>query len=131
MGLTPESKKKALYATIAGAGAVPLLILYATIDPESSSLFPQCLFHRLTGLRCTFCGFQRALHSTLNLDFAQAFHHNAFLIISLPILALLALSVLLRKRIPKLYALFSSKALIATLLLLVLLWFLLRNLLGI
>jgi len=65
-------------------------ILYFVFDPSvSSSLFPKCPFYLLTGLQCPGCGIQRAIHCLLHGDVVQAFHYNAFAIIVLPFLFLM------------------------------------------
>ncbi|HYQ56287.1 MAG TPA: DUF2752 domain-containing protein [Draconibacterium sp.] len=51
-------------------------VLFYLIDPIQHSLFPQCLFHSLTGGYCPGCGSQRALHSLLHLDFAGVAGYN-------------------------------------------------------
>ena len=47
-----------------------------------------CPFYMLTGFRCPACGVSRMLLSLIRLDFAEAFHHNALLLITLPLLLL-------------------------------------------
>jgi hypothetical protein len=49
-------------------------------------LYPQCTFHRLTGLDCPGCGSLRALHQLLHGQLLAALRLNAFLILSLPVL---------------------------------------------
>jgi hypothetical protein len=63
----------------------------AWIDPARSVLFPRCPLHMLTGLHCPGCGSQRALHQLLNGNLGRALALNPLLVVSLPVLALLAL----------------------------------------
>ena len=70
--------------------------LYLTVDPESSSLFPKCPFHLLTGLECPGCGSQRAIHSLLNGDMRAAVHYNLLLVLAIPYLGLLAALEMIR-----------------------------------
>ena len=70
--------------------------LYLTVDPESSSLFPKCPFHLLTGLECPGCGSQRAIHSLLNGKIGQALHYNLLVVIAIPYLGLLAVLEIIR-----------------------------------
>ena len=42
-----------------------------------------------TGLKCPGCGFQRAIHSLLHLDFVIDFRFNALLVSSLPVVIVL------------------------------------------
>lgn len=59
----------------AGLALIFVAVLYYQADPESS-LFPACPFRQLTGILCTGCGSQRALHDLMHLDLAGAFRHN-------------------------------------------------------
>lgn len=67
-----------------------MLLTYGVIlflrDPSAGG-FPKCPFNWATGLRCPGCGAQRAIHELLHLHLAEAFGHNALLMISLPVLA--------------------------------------------
>jgi hypothetical protein len=56
-------------------------------DPGRSAFYPTCQFHRLTGLQCPGCGSLRAMHHLLHGRLAAAFHFNALLVMSLPVLA--------------------------------------------
>ncbi len=60
-------------------------VLY-TFDPATSSFYPPCVFHALTGLQCPGCGTTRALHHLLHGRFAEAFHYNAMLLLFGPLL---------------------------------------------
>src|SRR5688500_20303324 len=66
--------------------------LLRTFDPGAAgSLFPSCLFHDLTGWYCPGCGITRALHALVHFEVARAFAMNALLVVSLPLLAAMAL----------------------------------------
>ena len=66
--------------------------LLRTFDPGAAgSLFPSCLFHDLTGWYCPGCGMTRALHALVHFDLVRAFAMNAALVLSLPLLAVMAL----------------------------------------
>ncbi len=69
---------------IAGLGAAAVLFQF---DPSHSAFYPTCQFHRLTGLECPGCGSLRAMHQLLHGRLAAAFHFNALLVVSLPLLA--------------------------------------------
>lgn len=47
---------------------------------------PRCLLHELTGLHCSGCGSQRAIHSLFAGDVTAAFGYNALLVLALPFL---------------------------------------------
>lgn len=55
-------------------------------DPDSSALYPPCLFHALTGLYCPGCGSLRALHQLLHGHLLTALSLNLFMVLSLPFL---------------------------------------------
>ena len=115
--------------------AVVLLIglfiwLYSTFNPESSYLFPKCIFLQLTGYRCPGCGSQRVIHCLLNGDLRGAFHYNAFLVLAIPYVFLLAVSSMFRQYTPKIYSTLSHPVVIRTILLLVILWWIFRNVYG-
>ncbi len=64
---------------------VGLFVMLYRHDPSATSAYPSCPFHQLTGLECPGCGSQRALHHLLHGRYAEAFAHNAVLIIALPL----------------------------------------------
>ncbi len=67
------------------AGLMALLPLYYFFDPGSGP-FPACPFHQITGLYCTGCGSQRALHNLLHADVAGSLAKN---VLFLPALVLM------------------------------------------
>lgn len=80
----PNIKYNRFYI-LAGAGAIlAILPLYYFYDPQHGG-FPACPFFRLTGLYCTGCGSQRALHDLVHGHWASSLGHNLLL---LPALAL-------------------------------------------
>ena len=88
------SSRPALAATAASALAVAILGIWLlrTFDPSAAgSLFPSCVFHDLTGWYCPGCGITRALHALAHFDLWRALAMNAFLVLSLPLLAAMAL----------------------------------------
>jgi hypothetical protein len=72
-------------------GAVILCALGAAVffafDPTQVPIFPQCMFHRVTGLDCPGCGAQRALHELLHGNLIAALRLNAMFVLSLPLAA--------------------------------------------
>jgi hypothetical protein len=94
------SSRPALAATAATALAVLALgvWLLRTFDPSAAgSLFPSCLFHDLTGWYCPGCGITRALHALAHFDLRRALAMNAFLVLSLPLLAAMAAQGLMQR----------------------------------
>lgn len=64
-------------AALAAAGCAYV----AVVDPNTSSLYPQCPFQAITGYDCPGCGLTRGLHATLRGDLVQAASHNLLLVI--------------------------------------------------
>lgn len=112
--------------TIVGVVA---MVVYFFFDPATENFFPGCVFLKLTGLKCPGCGSQRAVHSLLHLDFAAAFRYNALLVVSLPVVFFLLVVEMLRTRRPRLYRRVHSQMVIWTIVAIVLVWWVLRNLL--
>jgi hypothetical protein len=85
--------------SVAAAGVLALGIwLLRTFDPGAAgSLFPSCLFHDLTGWYCPGCGITRALHALVHFDPMRAFAMNALLVVSLPLLTVMALQGFTRR----------------------------------
>jgi len=70
-------------AAILGVAALALLRIF---DPATSSIFPPCPLHYLTGLYCPGCGSLRALHALLHGDLRRAWAMNPLAIVVLPYL---------------------------------------------
>lgn len=124
MKLTPTRRVWLTAAALAVAAG--LAAIYYCLDP-SSGLFPQCLFRRLTGLECPGCGSQRALHALLHGRVADAAAFNPLLIAELPLILLLGAAPLLSPRLPRLYSVLASRTFILSLLAVILLWTVVRN----
>ena len=110
---------------------VAFLTFYYIFNPVESGFMPQCVFHRLTSLSCPGCGSQRMLHAVLHGNIRQAFEANAFLTIISPGLLFLIWLETQRRRRSRLYARVYSVWFIYTVTALLLVWFVVRNILGI
>ena len=121
--------KQILYILLTAACA-GLVFAYSHFSPEGSAWFPKCIFLQLTGLKCPGCGSQRAVHNLLNLNIHKAFEANAFLVMCLPYILVLLVSVPLRSRSPRFYSTLNSRPLIITIGLLVIAWWIVRNIFG-
>jgi len=64
--------------------AIGALIFFA-FDPTKVPIFPQCVFHQMTGFDCPGCGAQRALHQLLHGHLIAALRLNAMFVLSLPL----------------------------------------------
>lgn len=90
--------------------AVVAFVFY-TFNPEDTVLFPQCPFLLTTGYECPGCGSQRAIHSMLHFNLADAFRYNALILFLIPYILLgFYLEILNgKKRYPKLEKVFFGK----------------------
>lgn len=105
------------------------VLIYGLLDPATVP-FPRCPFNLITGLKCPGCGSQRALHQLLHLNIAQAFSYNACMVAFVPVISFLAFARIMRSRFPRLYAASHNTVFSWTLLAIILLWFLIRNIFG-
>ncbi len=128
--MNKDSCKKPILYTLLAAACVGFVFVYSRYSPESSAWFPKCIFMRLTGLKCPGCGSQRVIHSLLNLNIHKAFEANAFLVLTLPYILALLVSVPLRSRFPRFYNTLNSVPVIITVGILVIAWWIIRNIFG-
>ena len=103
-------------AALALVGFSALLFLYF-FNPAEIRHFPRCPFLVLTGWQCPGCGTLRGLHALLHLRVLDAMRDNIFMVISIPVLALLLVFPSLQTK-----ARLSTAILAATLC-----WWILRN----
>jgi len=66
-------------------------------DPSQYAFYPHCIFHQVTGYLCPGCGGLRAIHQLLHGNLASAWHFNALLVASLPLLSLGGVVILWRR----------------------------------
>lgn len=111
--------------------AAALGFVFFAFNPSTTALFPKCPFLMLTGFRCPGCGSQRAVHSLLHLDIAQAFSYNALLVLSLPILLLLGYAELARKKNPLFYRKIHRPVFIWSYFVIVVAWGICRNIFNV
>ena len=104
-----------------------LIIIFFFYDPCNYSIFPKCPFLLLTGLQCPGCGSQRAIHSLLHLEVLKAFHYNALLVFTLPIIVILLLAEYYRCSRPNLCMMIHNKIYIWWYLAIIILWWITRN----
>ena len=116
-------------------GAVAVIVIagiaiYSTFDPSTVRFFPRCTFLTLTGLKCPGCVTQRAIHALLHGNFLEAVRFNAMMVASVPLLALYGYAEIVRKSKPRFYNKVNSTPIILTIFVLVVLWWILRNVFG-
>lgn len=116
--------------TIAALIVIGSVIIYFLFDPSGSVWFPKCPFLMLTGLKCPGCGSQRTIHALLHMDFPEAFHYNALLVCSIPIIIILLIAETLRKSKPSFYVKVHRPLYIYIYLAAVILWWIFRNVFG-
>lgn len=102
-------------------------VIYYIFSPIESRIFPKCPFLWITGLKCPGCGSQRAIHSLLHLDIMKALYHNALLICSLPIVMILSLAEYYRCSKPTFYLKVHNHTHIWCYLVIIILWWIIRN----
>lgn len=103
MEIVLDQRIKGLKAIlILGIGIIGLIFLYA-YNPSTSSLYPPCPFHALTGLHCPGCGSLRALHQLLHGHVLTAFGLNPLMVLTLPFLGYAFLSSFLEELTGRIY----------------------------
>ncbi|MGN1245026.1 MAG: DUF2752 domain-containing protein [Muribaculaceae bacterium] len=121
--------RRSIIAIVAVA-VIAGVVIYSTFDPSASRWFPRCPFLMITGLKCPGCGTQRAIHALLHGDMLAALRFNALLPVSIPLLLLYGYAELVRTRRPHFYSRVNSVAAILAVLIVVILWWILRNIFG-
>ena len=122
--------RRSIVIAAAVVALIALALTYSAFDPSASRFFPRCPFLMLTGLKCPGCGTQRAIHSLLHGNFIAAVRFNALLVVSLPLLALYGYGELVRTRHPHFYRRINSLPAIIAVFVGVMLWWILRNIMG-
>lgn len=123
--------RRSIIAIVAVAAVVVAgVVIYSTFDPSASRWFPRCPFLMLTGLKCPGCGTQRAIHALLHGDVLSALHFNALLPVSIPLLLLYGYAELVRTRKPRFYNRVNSVTAILAVLIVVIVWWIVRNIFG-
>lgn len=116
---------------VVGLLLVAALFLFYRFDPGLQPLFPKCPFLMVTGYQCPGCGSQRALHSLLHADIGAALKQNAFMVLAIPYIFLGIYLQYLggRQRNPRLERFFYGKWSAVALLIVIIAYWVLRNLL--
>lgn len=108
-------------------------MIYFAYNPSLSRWFPQCPVKMLTGLSCPGCGVQRAFHSLLHGQFGEALSYNYFFVLSIPYLFVACLAVVMKKlhKCEKLAMFLHGEVLAWIYVVCFVVWFVVRNILGI
>lgn len=122
---------KNYYGLAGGLVLLAILAFYMIVDPGQLSWAPKCPVHTLTGYDCPGCGSQRAVHALLQGEFREAWNHNALLLVLLPFIAAIGASEIFRKRNTRLHFILHSPLVGWSLLGVIILWTVIRNIPGI
>lgn len=124
------SRRSVIAMLAVAAVVVAGVVIYSTFDPSASRWFPRCPFLMLTGLKCPGCGTQRAIHALLHGDVLSALRFNALLPVSIPLLLLYGYAEVVRTRKPRFYNRVNSVSAILAVLIVVIVWWIVRNICG-
>ena len=104
-------------------------MVYYFNNPAESWFFLKCPVNYVTGLSCPGCGSQRTIHELLHLNFKEAFAYNPLLVAAIPYTALgIAFNTeTLKTRYPKTRKFFYGQCALYVVLVVVILFFILRN----
>ena len=102
---------------------------YFFLNPyEQEYFFISCPFYKITGFQCSGCGSQRAFHEILHLNFREAFHQNALVLIAIPYFSLIFFTSFFQEKFAKLRQLLIGKKTTLILFFIVILFGIFRNL---
>ena len=102
---------------------------YFFLNPyEQEYFFISCPFYKITGYQCSGCGSQRAFHEILHLNFREAFHQNALVLIAIPYFSLIFFTSFFQEKFAKLRQFLIGKKTIIILFIIVILFGIFRNL---
>lgn len=103
-----------------------VFLFYYNVNPESG-LMPRCTFKLMTGYDCPGCGFQRALHALLHGRAAEAWGYNPFVFFAVPGALFYIVVESGRRHWPKLHRRATSPGALWGILLVVVCWWIVRN----
>ena len=102
---------------------------YFFLNPyEQEYFFISCPFYKITGYQCSGCGSQRAFHEILHLNFKEAFHQNALVLLGIPYFSLIFFTSFFQEKFAKLRQILIGKKTILILFVIVILFGIFRNL---
>ncbi len=121
------SKSRSVKIWILVVLLIVVAVFYFSINPATSKYMPRCVFLVVTGFKCPGCGSQRAIHSLLHGNFIDALRYNAFFVAALPVIALYFLNDYTKLLPSKVDEVITHHYTIAVLGVIVVLWWVLRN----
>jgi hypothetical protein len=124
------SKKRAVKIGIIVVLLMVGAVFYFSINPATSKYLPRCVFLVITGYKCPGCGSQRAIHSLLHGNLIDALRYNAFFLAALPLIALYLINDYTKLIPKKVGEVITHHYTIAAIGIIVVLWWVLRNVFG-
>ena len=122
-------RKNIIQIIIVSIAVIILSLLYFFYPATNKSFHPKCIFHEGTGLHCPGCGSQRSISALLKGNILQAIDYNVLLVVCLPFLLYAALAftwnTFSKNKLQQ--AVFHSPVFAKTLLVVVILFWILRN----
>ncbi|AZI70207.1 DUF2752 domain-containing protein [Cloacibacterium normanense] len=102
---------------------------YFFLNPyEQEYFFISCPFYKISGYQCSGCGSQRAFHEILHLNFEEAFHQNALVLLGIPYFSLIFFTSFCQEKFAKLRQFLIGKKTILILFIFIILFGIFRNL---
>ena len=105
-------------------------VVYYFFDPVRVGWMPRCLWKTATGGQCPGCGSQRMIHALLHGNLSEAWHANAFALCMIPALIFMVWLEATSSRHTHLYAAVHRPVVIAVFGILVVAWWIARNLIS-
>lgn len=121
------SKSRAVKIGVFVVLLIVVAIFYFSINPSTSKYMPRCLFLVVTGYKCPGCGCQRAVHSLLHGDFVAALRFNTFFVVAMPVMVLYLLNDYTKLIPSKVGEVITHHYTIAAITIIIVLWWVLRN----
>ena len=122
-------KRSYLQILIVGIAVILFSLLYFYYPATHAAFYPKCIFLQITGWYCPGCGSQRAASSILHGNLGAAFQYNILFVLALPFVLFSAFAftwnAFSKKKIRQ--QLFYSPLFVKTILIVVLLFGILRN----
>lgn len=106
------------------------VILYTFFNPAEEQWIPKCIFRSLTGLQCPGCGSQRAIHAFLTGHPIEGIRYNFAWVVGIPTMLLCAVVEVFPTRFHRLRHTVYSRNFCLAVLAFIILWTLLRNIIG-
>lgn len=121
-------KNKIIFIIITVVLLIVIIPLYFFYDPTVHHIFPECLFYKATNLHCPGCGSQRAIHKLLHGNIIEGLKHNLLLLLLFIVLAYQCFIFLMnRYTSKKTKSLLHRSIVTKTILIVVILFWILRN----